>query len=56
MSSIAGKYKDAKYFRVSLATPWQHIFLTAVWISHSQLWAILERTDLLTGCLSPRFP
>ena len=50
MPSIAGKYKDAKYFKVYLATPWQHIFFTAIWLSHSQLWAILEGTALLIGC------
>ena len=49
MPSIAGKCEDAKYFKVCLATPWQHIFLATIWLSHSQLWAVLEGTASLTG-------
>ena len=33
----------------------RHIFLTAIWLSHGQLWAILERTASLTQLQSLHF-
>ena len=30
-------------------------FLTAIWLPHNQLWAILKDTASLTRCLSLRF-
>ena len=34
-------------FRISKCTT---LFLTAIWLSHSQLWAILKGTASLTQC------
>ena len=56
MPSIAEKCKDAKYFKVCLAAPRQHIFLATIWLFHGQLWAILEGTAALTRYLLLRFP
>ena len=51
MSNIKNTWTDIKYNYITIKNLYSDIFLTAIWLPYSQVWATVEGADSLTNLM-----
>ena len=51
MNNIKNTWMDIKYNYITVQNLYSDIFLTAIWLPYSQVWATVEEADSLTNLM-----